>query len=197
MTSEQVLDEILPGLADDFEAGNRNFRGIKPSSADDFEPLRECLAVLIAEGSLLDYQKTATYQFTPAGYVKYKPRIDALRALPRLPQSNTTAQTEVALADPKDIEEQRKRQIVREVLASRFDDSDKSLFQFIYDNGEISVKALAQTQKFGPNLYAVLDRAVRANLLKKQVREGHTIYSINPQLKSALGFVITEGKEPL
>jgi len=115
--------------------------------------------------------------------------------LPRLPQSNTTAQTEVALADPKDIEEQRKRQIVREVLA-KFDDSDRNLFQFIYDNGEISVKALAQTQKFGRNLYGVLDRAVRANLLKKQVREGHTIYSINPELKSALGFVITEGKEP-
>ncbi|MDP9339319.1 MAG: hypothetical protein M3P45_10670 [Acidobacteriota bacterium] len=62
------------------------------------------------------------------------------------------------MADPKDLEEERKRQIVREVFA-KFDDSNTSLFQFIYDNGEISVKALAQTQKFGRDLYRVLDRA--------------------------------------
>ncbi len=83
MTREQILDEILPGLADEFEAGNRRFREFKESSPEEFEPLRECLAMLIAEGSLIDFLKSRSYQFTPAGYTKYKPRIDALRALPR------------------------------------------------------------------------------------------------------------------
>jgi hypothetical protein len=83
MTHEQVLDEILPGLADEFEAGNRHFRYFNPSSVEEYEPLRECLATLVAEGSLIDFLKTGSYQFTPAGYKKYKPRIDALRTLSR------------------------------------------------------------------------------------------------------------------
>jgi len=81
---DKVLDEILPGLADEFEAGNRKFRYFKPSSVEEFEPLRECLATLIAEGSLIDFQKMGGYHFTPAGYAKYKPRVDALRSLPPL-----------------------------------------------------------------------------------------------------------------
>ena len=52
MTKEQVLDEILPGLFDNFEAGQRNPRHVKPSSAEEYEPFRECIAELIAEGSL-------------------------------------------------------------------------------------------------------------------------------------------------
>jgi hypothetical protein len=80
-TIEQVLDEILLGLADEFEAGNRKFRYFKPSSVEEYEPLRECLAMLVAEGSLIDFLKTGSYHFTPAGYTKYKPRIDALRCL--------------------------------------------------------------------------------------------------------------------
>jgi hypothetical protein len=88
-------------------------------------------------------------------------------------------------------QEQRKRQIVREAFA-KFDDSDKRGFQFIYDNGEISIKALAQAQKFGRNIHEVLDRAERLNLLKKQSREGHTMYSVNPDLRSAIGFVLAE-----
>jgi hypothetical protein len=80
MTHEQVLDEILPGLADEFEAGNRKFRYFNPSSVEEYEPLRECLAVLVAEGSLVNFQKMSGYHFAPAGYKKYKPRVDALRA---------------------------------------------------------------------------------------------------------------------
>jgi len=83
MTIDRMLDEILPGLADEFEAGNRKFRYFKPSSIDEYEPLRECLAVLIAEGSLIDFQKSGSYQLTAAGYSKYKPRVDALRRLPQ------------------------------------------------------------------------------------------------------------------
>ncbi|HXN24607.1 MAG TPA: hypothetical protein VOA41_17865 [Candidatus Dormibacteraeota bacterium] len=83
MTREQVLDEILPGLADEFEAGNRKFRYFKPSSLEEYEPLRECLASLVAERSVIDFQKMGGYHFTPAGYAKYKSRVDALRTLPR------------------------------------------------------------------------------------------------------------------
>lgn len=81
VTQQQVWDEILPRLADEFEAGNRHFKTFDPSSAEEYGPLRECLAVLIAEGSLLDFKKTKTYQLTSAGYIKYKPRIDALRVM--------------------------------------------------------------------------------------------------------------------
>ncbi len=83
MTKDQVLDKILPGLGDEFEAGNRSYRSFKPSSPEEYEPLRECLAALVAEGSLIDFNKMGGYQFTRAGYQKYKPRIDALRALPQ------------------------------------------------------------------------------------------------------------------
>jgi hypothetical protein len=83
MTQNHILDEILLGLADEFEAGNRHFRTYDPSSAEEYEPLRECLAALIAEGYLVDFQKTRSYQLTSSGYARYKTRIDALRALSR------------------------------------------------------------------------------------------------------------------
>jgi len=83
MTKHEVLDEILPTLADEFESGNRRFRTFAPSSSEEFEPLRECLATLIAEGSLMDFLKTKSYQLTGAGYLKYKGRIEVLRALGR------------------------------------------------------------------------------------------------------------------
>jgi hypothetical protein len=83
MTKLEVLDEILATLADEFESGNRRFRTFTPSSPAEFEPLRECLATLIAEGSLIDYLKTKSYQLTGGGYLKYKGRIDLLRALGR------------------------------------------------------------------------------------------------------------------
>jgi hypothetical protein len=50
MTREQVLDEILLGLADEFEAGNRNGRWFAPSCLEEFEPLRECFACMVADG---------------------------------------------------------------------------------------------------------------------------------------------------
>jgi hypothetical protein len=93
-------------------------------------------------------------------------------------------------------QEERKRQNVREILA-KFNDADKRVFQFIHDNGEISPKALARTQKFERTLLQVLDRGVRSNLLKKKVQEGQTLYSVNPELKSALGFVLNENAHPV
>lgn len=81
MTTEEIWDSILLGLADNFEAGNRGLRTFSPSSPEEFEPLRECLAMKIAEGSLMDVQSMKVYRLTSAGYEKYKPRIDALRML--------------------------------------------------------------------------------------------------------------------
>jgi len=94
------------------------------------------------------------------------------------------------------VQEERKRQIVRDGLA-KFNDAEKPVFQFIHDNGEISAKTLAQTQKFGVNLYRVLERGERSNLLKKRVQEGQLLYSVNLELKSALGFVLNENAHPV
>ncbi|HXP78857.1 MAG TPA: hypothetical protein VN976_03045 [Verrucomicrobiae bacterium] len=77
----EILDEISPGLADESEAGDRKFRTFSSSSVQEYESLRERLAMLIAEDSLQDYQKTSCYQLTLASYGKYKPRIDALRTM--------------------------------------------------------------------------------------------------------------------
>ena len=49
-TRDEVLDEILLGLADEFEAGNPHWRTLEPSCPEEFEPLRECIADMIAEG---------------------------------------------------------------------------------------------------------------------------------------------------
>jgi hypothetical protein len=83
MTHDEILGSILLPLADEFEAGNR--RGRVPASTE-YEPVRKCLATLMAEGSLTEFQiesqKTGMYRLTNEGYRKYKPRIDALRMLP-------------------------------------------------------------------------------------------------------------------
>jgi hypothetical protein len=86
MTQEQILDEILPGLADEFEAGNQKGRWFTPSNSAEFEPLRECFAMLVAEDlarSFVTPQPMYIVKLTPEGYRKFKPRIDALRSLPR------------------------------------------------------------------------------------------------------------------
>ena len=85
MTQEQILDEVLPCLADEFEAGNQNGRTIEPKSAEEFEPLRECLAMQVAEGWFLrsNFGKLNIYRLSKTGYAKHKPRLDALRSLPR------------------------------------------------------------------------------------------------------------------
>ena len=82
MTKDQVLDEILLDLAVEFEAGNGKFSYFKPLSLEKYEQLRGCLAVLVVERSLIKFQNTGGYHFTPAGYAKYKTRIESLRGLP-------------------------------------------------------------------------------------------------------------------
>jgi hypothetical protein len=83
-TKDAVLDEILLGLADEFEAGNPHGRTFEPSCPEEFEPLRECLADMIAEGWLAQRRPFNIYNLTPAGYRNFKPRIQALRALGKL-----------------------------------------------------------------------------------------------------------------
>lgn len=74
------LDEMLLPLADQFEAGNPNHWYSFRTEVPQYEALRECLAVLVAERSVLrDF--AGHFQFTKEGYVKYLPRVKALRAL--------------------------------------------------------------------------------------------------------------------
>ena len=80
-----VLDDILLTLADNYEAENGHFVSFDHSAPEDFEPLRTCLAELVAEG-WLEKQEMKVYRLTSQGYLKYKPRIDALRSLGRSQQ---------------------------------------------------------------------------------------------------------------
>jgi hypothetical protein len=81
MTKTEILDSILLCLADAFEAGNRTGRTITHASLEEYEVLRECIAELVAECSVIDPQGMKIYHLTKSGYLKYKPRIDALRVL--------------------------------------------------------------------------------------------------------------------
>jgi hypothetical protein len=82
MTVDEIWDSFLLPLADLFEAGNRRYMGSDQLDIETFEPVRECLAIKIAEGSLTDFQGMGAFQFTAAGYSKYKARVDFLRAFP-------------------------------------------------------------------------------------------------------------------
>jgi hypothetical protein len=78
-TKDEILDEILLGPADEFEAGNPHGRTFEPWCPEEFEPLRKCLADMIAEGWLRRPLKI--YSLTPSGYRNFKFRIKVLRAL--------------------------------------------------------------------------------------------------------------------
>ena len=51
------------------------------TSPEDYEPLRECIADEIAEGSLTGPTKMKIYHLTGSGYLKYGARVNALRVL--------------------------------------------------------------------------------------------------------------------
>jgi hypothetical protein len=80
-TKDEIRDQIILGLADSFEAGNPHGQFIEhdKSCPEEFEPLRECLVEMIAEGWLAR-SPLKLYCLTPAGYRHFKPRIQALRA---------------------------------------------------------------------------------------------------------------------
>jgi len=81
----ESLDQLLLPLADQFEAGNEaHWYSFAPGCPEDIEPLRECMAELYAEGSVLRTpfrKENGLFQFTAQGYKKYLPRIKALRAM--------------------------------------------------------------------------------------------------------------------
>jgi hypothetical protein len=80
----QTLDQVLLPLADQFEAGKPNrVCTFAPGDVTEYERLRECLAELAAEGSVI--RKGNSFQFSASGYAKYLPRIKALRVLNRAP----------------------------------------------------------------------------------------------------------------
>jgi hypothetical protein len=82
MDQKKILDSILRSLADHFEAGKGHWQPIEPESAEEYEPLRECMANLLAEGSVIQATPGAkVYQLTARGYSIYKARIAALRVL--------------------------------------------------------------------------------------------------------------------
>lgn len=83
MTKEEILDEILLGLADTFEGGNLYGFSIEhdPTHPEEFEPLRECLADMISHGWLAQRVPFKLYNLTPAGYLHFQPRVQAFRTL--------------------------------------------------------------------------------------------------------------------
>jgi hypothetical protein len=81
MDETAMLDSIFLPLADQYEAGNHHDVIIEPASPQEYEPLRELMAKLRSEGLIAKAHKISAYRFTDAGYAKFKPRIDALRAL--------------------------------------------------------------------------------------------------------------------
>ena len=77
----KILDQLLLPPADQFEAGNPNhWYSFNHGDASEYEPLRECMAELVAEGSVRR-SHSGHFQFSQAGYAKYLPRIKALRTL--------------------------------------------------------------------------------------------------------------------
>jgi hypothetical protein len=78
---KKLLDSVILSLADQFEAGNRKWVTIEPASAEEYEPLRQCMAKLVAEGSAsTPVGITGAYQLTKEGYSQYEARITALRS---------------------------------------------------------------------------------------------------------------------
>jgi hypothetical protein len=78
---DKMLNQILLPLADQYESGlSKHCVTLEPGTPEEFEPFRELMATLRAEGSVI-MSPHKTYQMTPSGYAKYIDRIKALRVL--------------------------------------------------------------------------------------------------------------------
>ncbi|HXZ14075.1 MAG TPA: hypothetical protein VEG64_16940 [Candidatus Sulfotelmatobacter sp.] len=83
-TKEAILNDILLGLADTYEAGNIRPFMIEPDPdhPEEFEPLRECLAELVSEGWLVQpIRGIRAYNLTHDGYRHFRAKIQAVRTL--------------------------------------------------------------------------------------------------------------------
>lgn len=85
MSHNELLDQILPSLADLFESNERSrARDISPKPGE-WEALRELFASNRSEGRMYvtgTGEPSWAVSLTEAGYKHYLPRIQALRALP-------------------------------------------------------------------------------------------------------------------
>jgi hypothetical protein len=87
MSDNDLLDPILPSLADDFEAHRPNSAGreIKPKPGE-WEALRALFAYQFASGFMLysgQGNPSWIVKLTQRGYTEHLPRIEALRVLGR------------------------------------------------------------------------------------------------------------------
>lgn len=81
MIDNKILNQVLLPLADQYESGlHDRCVTLKVTTPEEFEPFRETMAALRAEGSVKLFVGEA-YQFTAAGYAKYVEKIQALRVL--------------------------------------------------------------------------------------------------------------------
>jgi hypothetical protein len=79
--NDKILNQILLPLADNFEFGRYDHHvTLNVTTPEEIEPFRETMAALRAEGSVKMFIGDS-YQFTAAGYAKYKDKIQALRVL--------------------------------------------------------------------------------------------------------------------
>jgi hypothetical protein len=111
MDKNEIRGEIILGLADRFEENKNRRATFDPTTPEEEVPLREVLAELNAEGSLTVLANT--YQFTLAGYNKYREQIAALRALGR--QSPVDHTPDSDLGAGSDSKEVRAAQLVENV----------------------------------------------------------------------------------
>jgi hypothetical protein len=79
--NHKILDQILLSLADQYESGRTDHCvSLTVATPEEFEPFRETMAALRAEGSVT-MSPFRTYQMTASGYAKYADKIKALRVL--------------------------------------------------------------------------------------------------------------------
>ena len=78
----ELLDQVLLSLAEQFEArGPEYWCSFNPENVTESEQLRECIAELLAEGSIRSNHSAERFQFSRSGYLTYQSRIQALRGL--------------------------------------------------------------------------------------------------------------------
>lgn len=78
----ELLEQVLLSLAEQFEAtGPKYWCSFNPANVTECEQLRECIAELLAEGSVCSDHSAERFQFSRSGYIKHLSRIQALREL--------------------------------------------------------------------------------------------------------------------